>query len=235
MSAAHVRASGLSTLIACPDCDAVQSARPQSVVARQVCYRCRAVLANPRSAETSGAATSRPLAYVLAAVPLFIAAQSLPLMRLDGAGQRAIVTIGGSARALWDQGLWVPAALVLLTTCLLPAIRLVGVACLLLWRRQGRLPAGASSIAHALELLRPWNQLEILLFGMLVAFGKLAADFRMTPGTGLPCIVAVLLLERLAAAYVDGRRFWAGATAAGVSVGAGAARGAVLPPLSRAA
>jgi paraquat-inducible protein A len=150
----------------------------------------------------------RRLALVLAAVPLFVAAQCLPLMRLEGAGENVTVTIVGAARALFRQRHWTLSALVILTTAVLPAVRLVGSGCLLQWRRRGRLPAAASSIVRVLGALQQWNQLEILLLGMLVTFTKLASDFRMSVGAGLPCVLAVLLLDRLATASVDGRRFW---------------------------
>ncbi|MEO5768294.1 MAG: paraquat-inducible protein A [Polyangia bacterium] len=185
----------------------------RSVASREGCFRCGGVLANPGTGPTPSngiITTTKPVAYLAAAIPLFVAAQCFPLMLLEGRGQRVAVTIGGAAQALWVQGLWVPAAVVLLTTLLLPAVRLLGVGYLLLCRQREPLPATAASILHALQLLRPWNQMEVLLFGILVAFGKLAADFRMTPAAGLPCMVAVLLLERWAAGYVDGRRYWVG-------------------------
>jgi paraquat-inducible protein A len=76
---------------------------------------------------------------------------------------------------------------VLVTAVLVPLARLA-VLCV----------AAAAPTARLLRLealARPWAQLEILLLGLVVAFGKLAGVFPMTPGPGVGCLLGLLLVE----------------------------------------
>jgi paraquat-inducible protein A len=179
--------------LACPDCGVWQSVPDQAPRARTACFRCGARL-------THGGRDhhDRPQAFILAAIPLFVAANAFPLLRLEGAGGATSVTMWGAARALWDQRLPALAAVVLLTTMVLPALQLSAATARIFWpRRRPALPPPLSRLAEA---IRPWTQIEILLLGILVAFGKLATLFVVTPGIGLGCLVGFLVLERLARA-----------------------------------
>jgi paraquat-inducible protein A len=186
-------------LVACPDCDAVQS-----VVGRAdaVCVRCGALLAR------GGARPDRAAALILAALPLFLVANAAPLMSLEGRGMAFDATVLGAAVALYHQGLVLLAALVLLTTVVLPAFELLSLAYLLLWLQRRRLPPAMALVLSLREAIRPWSQIEILLLGMLVAYGKLASLFQMAPGVGWAALVAFLLLEKAAGASLDRRMLW---------------------------
>jgi len=159
----------------CPDCGAVQ----ELPAGRAACFRCGALLASVGS----NRALALPLA--LAAVPLFFGAQAFPLLRLEGAGG-AETTVFGAVLALQRQQPAL-AALVLVTAVLVPLGRLA-VLC----------AAAAAPTARLLRLealARPWAQLEILLLGLVVAFGKLAGVFPMAPGPGVGCLLALLVVE----------------------------------------
>jgi paraquat-inducible protein A len=194
----------VESLLACPDCDAVQTAAAPA--GRDVhCFRCGAVVA--RGGRTPLAVAR---AYTLAAVPLFIAACAYPLMQMKGASA-AHTTVVGAAAAMQHQRLPALALLVLLTTLVLPAVELAASAHLLLRGTRER-PALAGMALRVREAVRPWSQVEILLLAVVVAFTKLASVFRMTPGLGLLCLVGFLLLQGLATRALDPRALWRGAT-----------------------
>ena len=176
------------SLIACSDCDAFQSVAPG---ARAACFRCGAVVAPPRGGGEGGLA--RPLAFTLAAIPLLVAANLLPLVRMESPGGPVEATVLGVVAALREQDMPALALLVLLMTAVVPAIRLGGAAVLLI---------------QVLEATRPWPQLEILLAGTLIALGKLGRIFHLAPGVGLLCLVGFLLLEHAVGASLDPRTFW---------------------------
>jgi paraquat-inducible protein A len=195
-------------LVACHDCDALQVA--PAAPARALCFRCGAHLAvgGPDHLD-------RALAFTLAAIPLFLTACWFPLVRLEDRGSSATTTVLGAARALAAQNLPVVAALVLATTLVLPALAIALGTYLLLAVRRRRIPAGVTLAFRTLLAIRPWTQIEILLLGLLVAFGKLAAVFQMSIGLGLPCLVLLLLVERAASWSLDPAHFWARVQAIG--------------------
>jgi paraquat-inducible protein A len=196
----RVRGTTRQSIIACQDCDALQTVRDPISKTGAVCVRCGALLVR-----SGGGHPGRGLAFALAAIPLFIAAITLPLIGMDGRGPRVEATVIGALEAFLDQRMPALATLVVVTTILLPAIHLGCTVSLLLGiaRRSNR-----GRVFQLLEAIRPWTQIEILLFGILVAFGRLASVFHVVPGLGLLCMVGFLLLGKLASVSLDARRFW---------------------------
>jgi paraquat-inducible protein A len=193
---------GTGALVACSDCDALQvaPAGPE----RAACFRCGAHLGagGPDRLEQA-------LPLTLAAIPLFIAANCLPLMSLDERGARSAATVVGAARALWGQHLPLVAVLVVATTVLLPGLQLATGLHLLLGLHRRQVPSRAALVFAVHQAVRPWTQIEILLLGLLVAYGKLTTVFAMGVGLGLPCLILLLLLEKAIAAALDPVHFWA--------------------------
>jgi paraquat-inducible protein A len=191
-----------SALIACHDCDALQTTPPAPE--RAVCFRCGAHLAVGGTDRLEQA-----LAFTLAAIPLFITACCLPLMSLEDGGSNSATTVLGAARALVGQNLPLLGLLVLITTLLFPALQIALATHLLVAVRRGRIPAGVTLAWQTLQTIRPWTQIEILLLGLLVAFGKLATVFHARIGLALPGLGLLLLIERAVALSLDPPHFWA--------------------------
>jgi paraquat-inducible protein A len=190
-------------LVACFDCDAIQAVDGHQSGTREICFRCEALLAHGGRDRLDHA-----LAYTVAAAPLFVVANVFPLMRMEGQGIRTVATVFGAVQAFRAQHLPALGTLMLLTTILLPAIQVGCVGYLLLWLRRGRLAPAATQVIRVMGAVKPWAQIDILLLGLLVAFGKLASVFQMVPGIGLTCMALVLLLERGVLSSFDARHFW---------------------------
>jgi uncharacterized paraquat-inducible protein A len=187
----------------CPDCDALQR---RVTGARVACFRCGAVLgggARPGARE-------RAAAFTLAAIPLALAASVLPLVRIESQAGPARATVLGAVAALDAQRLPALGLLILATATVLPVVQLGSAAYLLLGARArgGRPPRGATRMFQLRAAIGPWAQIEILLGGLLVVFGKLASVFPITPGGGLVCMIAGLLLERATRDALEPHRFW---------------------------
>jgi len=174
--------------------------------ARILCFRCGAVL-DRRSAPD---ARERAAAFTLAAIPLFVAAIALPLVRVDGmAGATSRVTVLGAAAALRGQGWPALALLVLLTGAILPALQIGSAAYLALRARAGVRPGSSTTwLLQLRAVIHPWAQIEILLGGLVVVLGKLASVLPVAPGAGLPCLAAALILEWAARPALEPRRLW---------------------------
>jgi paraquat-inducible protein A len=190
-----------ASVVACPECDAIQTLRHPASSRGADCFRCGASLARG-----GGDRLNLALAFTLGALPLFVAANVFPLLNVRLPGQTVAATVLGSVGALREQQPLL-AALVLFLAVLIPAIWLGGAAYLLLSLRRGPAP-GAGAVFRLLETLGPWAQVEILLLGLVVVFAKLAAGLSLSPGPALPCLLAFLLLARLAGNALDARHYW---------------------------
>jgi paraquat-inducible protein A len=201
-----------SSMIACPDCDALQTIPPPERREAALCYRCAAVLVG-----AGGDRLDRALAFTLAAIPLYIVANTFPLLRIETPGNQAEATLFESVLALYQQQAPL-ALLVLFTTLILPTLQLLSLSYLLLWLKRRHLPPGLSPVFRLFESARPWSQIGILLLGVLVAYGKLLSVFQVVPGIGLWAMMGFLLLFTSVSTSVDGRRFWDRVAAAKLSL-----------------
>jgi paraquat-inducible protein A len=196
-------------IVACPDCDALQLAAADGDRNDggdgALCFRCGAMLVRG-----GGRGLRLPLAYVAAALPLLAATHVFPAITIDGAGTHVEATVLGAAMALFVTRAPAIGALIFVTTVVLPALHLVGLAYLLLARAAARRrgwPA-LGTVFRLVRAIRPWAALEILLLALLVTSAKLSQLVAVAPGAGLWCLMGFLVLERAASTSFDPRRFW---------------------------
>src|SRR5260221_11136164 len=99
-------------LIGCPDCDLVQRLPELAPGASARCPRCDKELWRHREDSLN-----RTLALALAALVLYVIANSVPMLGLTVAGHHADTTVFGGAVQLWDDGERIVAGVVLLAPC----------------------------------------------------------------------------------------------------------------------
>ncbi len=190
--------------IECPDCGLILRALSPPPGRRLRCPRCRAVL---RRGRPRGAALALPLA--LAAWPLLPLAFLTPLIHLSllGRGISAALTTGP---ALLDAEGWLPlAAVVLLTACLLPGFRLLGLTLVLLGLRLARPPRRLlRPLLRVTEYLRPWAMVEVYLLGFFVAYSKLIDLARVRVELAGYALAALMLVMALIDEVLDPTRLW---------------------------
>lgn len=191
-------------LIACHECDLLQreAPLPQGGIAR--CGRCGAELyrSHPQSFE-------RMLTLTLGAGVLFAIANSYPIIGLKLEGQVVQTTLFHAVRVLYNEDMAPVAALVFVTTLLMPALQLCAMAYLLLPLRLGRAPLHFALVFRLLQAVRPWGMVEVLMLGVLVSLVKLAHLASVVPGIALWSFGALMLLFAAIAAVFDPRELWA--------------------------
>lgn len=190
-------------LIACHECDLLQHEVPLPPKGAARCPRCGAVLY--RNVPDS---IDRTLACILAAAILFVIANAFPIVGLDAQGNRTSTTLFGTVRTLHEQEMTSVAALVFVTTILMPALQLGAMLYMLLPLKFGRVPQGVPAMFRMVEAVRPWGMVEVFLLGTLVSLAKLAHIASLVPDVALWSFAALMVLLAAASASFDERSFW---------------------------
>lgn len=115
---------------------------------------------------------------------------------------------GWTATLSLEQG-WIgwAAAVLALTTFLVPALQIAMMLWLLTFARVRRRAPGFRSVLVALHRLRPWSMTEVLLLGVLVAIVKLSSWVHVMPGVGIWALGGLTILMTILS-LVDPRSMW---------------------------
>ena len=191
------------TLTACHECDLLQlePILPPGGVA--CCPRCRAVLFRhvPDSVD-------RALAFTLGAAFLFIIANVFPIVGLEAAGISNATSLYGAVETIWKSDMEGVAALVFITTILIPAVELSLMLYVLLPLKLGQLPQGLAPTLRLLQSVRPWSMTQVFILGVLVALVKLAHLAHIVPGIALWSFGGLILLLTGAVASFNMHELW---------------------------
>jgi len=191
-------------MIACHECDLLQREVPLPAGGVAHCGRCGAeqYRSHPDSFE-------RTLALTLGAIVLFAIANVFPIIGLKLEGQVIQTTLFHTVRVLYNEDMTPVAALVFVTTILMPALELFAMAYLLLPLKLGRVPQGFALVFRMRQAVRPWGMVEVLMLGVLVSLVKLAKLATVVPGIALWSFGALMILFAAIAAVFDPRELWA--------------------------
>lgn len=191
-------------LIACHECDLLQTVPALGPRQAAHCFRCDAVLArNPVDS------LERTLALLLAAAVLYGLANFNPLVGIEMQGMRVEVTLFGAVRALWGDGMQAVAALVFATVILFPVLELAMLLTLLIQVRLQRRAPGFPMLFRLIRSLRPWGMVEVLLLGMLVSLVKLSHLSSVILGVAFWAIAGLIVVLAAAAQSFNPALLWA--------------------------
>jgi paraquat-inducible protein A len=198
---------GSRSLLACEQCDLLQreTSLPPGGTAR--CRRCGAPLYRHRPH-----GLERSLAYVLAALVMFVIANVYPVVGLKVRGELVQTTLFGAVHGIYAEGMWPVAIVVLATAMIAPLVQLTAMAYLLVPLNAGRVARAHAQVFRTLSLARPWVMAEVLMLGVLVALVKLAAIAAVVPGIGLWSLAGEMVLLVLASAAFEPHAYWAKAS-----------------------
>lgn len=189
-------------LVACPECDTLHHRRPLRAGDRAKCVCCGTTLYRlPRRRP------DQVLATVVAALIVFVLANTYPILVLRAQGAVNEATLLGSVLALWREGQEAVAALVFATTWVFPLFDLLAMAFLLLAVEKGWRPALFAPLLRALQAVRPWGMVEVLMLGVLVSLIKLSKMADVMPGVALWAFIALTFLMAAILSY-DIRALW---------------------------
>ena len=190
-------------LLACPECDLLQSDSAVPRPRKALCARCGAVLyqRHPHGLERTAALT-------VAALVLFAIANSFPILSLELQGERTDATLVGAVAALWSQNMQLVAALVLFTAIVMPLAELAALAYLLAPLRFRRRAPQFGAVFRLLQFASRWGMVEVFVLGALVSFVKLGHLANVEAGIALWSFAALMLVMAAIEANFDPRDLW---------------------------
>ena len=193
-------------MIGCHSCGRVNQA-PEG--AR--CSRCRSTL---RVREPNSLANT--WALLGASALLYIPANIYPILTLTRLGRSTPSTIVGGAQELLDAGMWPLALLVFVASIIVPLLKLVSLALMLVttqrgsaWRLNDR-----TQLYRIIDFIGRWSMIDVFMLATLVGLVRAGAIASIQPGLGAICFGSVVVLTMVAVSCFDPRRMWDAAGAA---------------------
>ena len=190
-------------LLACPDCDLLQSIPALAPGATARCGRCGHAVAfnKPDSLD-------RTLALALAAAFVLIVANVMPLMDLSVSGRTASTTIIGGAMEMWIRGEKITALLVAFCTVVAPAIHIGIMLAIVLNARKTPAPSWVGTLLRWSHYYEPWGMIEVMMLGIMVALIKIAELATVLPGLGMFAAGALVILVPAITVSFDPQEVW---------------------------
>jgi len=149
----------------------------------------------------------RITALTLASLFTFLIAQSFPIVELDLNGVTSQTTLIGALGALWNEGMELVAVAVFCSTFLFPLIELTALLYVLVPIRAGVVPVGFNLVLRAIQFVRPWGMIEVLMLGILVTIVKMTSLARVIPEAALFAFGALTLMLAVVVMF-DPRALW---------------------------
>lgn len=192
-----------ASLVACPDCDLLQRIPEVPPGASVRCPRCDKELWRHRVDSFN-----RTFALTLAALVLYIIANTVPMLGLTAVGREAFTTVVGGAQQLWHDGQQIVAVLVLFAAVISPALQIGFLLLILIGCRREQPPAWVGTLLRHLPMTRTWSMIEVMLLGVLVALTKIADYATVILGTALFALFALVILLAAIQSCFDPREVW---------------------------
>lgn len=191
-------------LLACHDCDLLQSSENLPGGGDSHCCRCGALLRRRHPQHLD-----RSLAFAGGALTLLIICNVFPILSLEAAGDVIETTLFGTIRSMYGDGLWLVAGMILLTTLIAPFTHLAAMLYVLIPLRFGRKPREGMRVLKILTMAKQWGMVEVFVLGVLVSLVKLQSMATVIPGVALWSFGGLMMLFTAATAAFDTHQVWA--------------------------
>jgi len=190
-------------LVACHECDLLHHLKPlpQGGVAK--CTRCGAVLQRHKRDSID-----RTLSFAVAGLILIVLANTFPFLAMKSEGLVQETTLITGVQELYRQDMHSLAALVFLTSILVPFIYIVGILYIFIPLKRNRLPWRLPFIFRFIRHIGPWGMMEVFMLGILVSIVKLAKMASIVPGVSLYAFVVLIFVLAATTASLDPHLVW---------------------------
>lgn len=152
----------------------------------------------------------RSWALLLTAAILYVPANLYPVLTVIRLGSGHPSTILGGVVELVEYRMWPLALLVFFASIVVPTMKLVGLAALLVLTQRGspsRLE-DRTRLFRIVDVIGRWSMIDVFMVAVLTALVRMGALASVTPGYGAMAFCAVVVLTMLAALSFDPRLMW---------------------------
>ncbi len=195
-------------LLACPECDLLQSDSAFPRPRKALCTRCGAILY-----QRHDHGLERTTALTVAALVLFTISNAFPIVSLELQGDRTDATLSGAVGTLWSQDMQLVALLVAFTAIAMPLLEIAALAWLLFPLRYGRKAPWFGDVYAMLQFAQRWGMVEVFVLGSIVSYVKLDHLAEVQAGVALWSFAVLMLVMAAIEANFDPRDLWSQATA----------------------
>jgi len=190
-------------IVDCSTCGLVQRVGRVPLGSALSCAQCgsRITARKPNSRTRTGA-------FALTALILYVPANVYPIVTTDYWGAHTATTIFDGVRSMLTGGAPFVGLLVLTTSIITPAFKIAGLLFLALTVGWPRWRRARTTMFKIIEIIDPWNMLEVTLLSILVAIAELGRIATVTPGTGVFSFAGMVVMTLLASISFDPRLVW---------------------------
>ncbi len=167
---------------------------------------------NPRLLRLRSEKLANATAFSIAAAVMLVPANFLPVLTTENSGESRTDTIFSGTVELWRQGLWAIAAIVFIASILIPVLKLVGLAWLLIQARRGATHDARrlTRLYGALDFIGRWSMLDVFLVAFLSGVVRFGVFSTVEPRSGIVAFAIAVVLTVLATHAFDPRVLWRG-------------------------
>ena len=195
-------------LLACPECNLLQSDSAMPRPRKALCTRCGAILY-----QRHDHGLERTAALTVAALVLFTIANAFPIVSLELQGERTAATLLGAVSTLWSQNMQLVALLVAFTAIAMPLLEIAALAWLLFPLRYGRKAPYFGDAYATLQFVQRLSLVDVFVLGALVSYVKLDHLAEVQAGAGLWAFAGLMLVMATIESNFDPRDLWEQASA----------------------
>lgn len=192
-----------AALVACLDCDLLQRIPEVPPGASVRCLRCDKELWRHKPDSLN-----RTFALTLAALVLYLIANTVPMLGLTAVGREAFTTVVGGAHQLWLDGQKTVSVLVLFAAVISPALQIGFLLLIVIDCQREHPPTWVGMLLRHLHFTRTWSMIEVMLLGVLVSLTKIAEYATVILGTALFALFALVVLLAAIQSTFDPREVW---------------------------
>jgi len=150
----------------------------------------------------------RTAALALGALIFYFPADLYPIVTTYYWGMHQKTTIFDGIKALYSKGNYVVGSLVFTTSILTPALKILGLLFLSITVNSGRWKKFRTWTYKIIQIVDPWNMLEVTLLAILVSIAELGKVATVHPGAGVFSFAGVVILTISATIAFDPRLVW---------------------------
>lgn len=197
MSAYPPHTAAARGLAACSVCGKVQEETDLH------CARCHTTLhkRTPRSLQ-------RTLALTFASMVLYIPANLLPIMTVEGLGGEEPSTILGGVITFWQMHAYPVAIIIFTASVVIPILKLAAILRLCWAAVRPCNPRSTMRIYRLTEIVGRWSMVDVFVVAILVAVVQFGSLMAIRPGPAAVAFGGVVILTMLAAMSFDPRLIW---------------------------